>query len=66
MVNLENEKFNRAKTNNDYTLKILTAQSALVESMQRKRVIPEKYKMLSESNIQNAKIHINKLIKDDV
>lgn len=58
-------KFNKAKADNEATLKILAAQKKLLESMRIKRHLPEKYSMLNESNIQNAKIHINKLIDND-
>ena len=65
-LDLENAKFEKAKIQNDCVKKILAAQLQLVESMIPSQVLPEKYKYLTESNIQNAKIHVDKLIKDDM
>lgn len=59
------KKFEKAKVQNDFEKKIFILQKKLVESMTAKYILPEKYKNLNESNIQNAKIHISKLIDDD-
>jgi len=58
-------EFDKAKLIYDENLKILQKQKALLQVNENRFRVPEKYKALDESNIQNAKIHIDKLIKDD-
>lgn len=64
---LANKQFEYAKVTNDETKKIIAFQSKLVESQIsiQKNMLPEKYRFLNESNIQNAKVYVDKLIKDD-
>lgn len=62
---IANKKFEKAKFENDFDKRIFNAQMKLLESQLSKYNLPEKYKNLNESNIQNAKIHISKLIDDD-
>ena len=62
---LVDKKLELAKVENDMDNKIIQAQTKLVESKVVDNGLPEKYKYLNESNIQNAKIYVNKLIKDD-
>lgn len=62
---LADKKFEIAKIENDMDNKIIQAQLKLVESFSRKFILPEKYRYLNESNIQNAKIYVDKLIKND-
>lgn len=59
------KKLDIAKIENDMDNKIIQVQAKLVESRSAKFRLPEKYKYLNESNIQNAKIYVDKLIKDD-
>lgn len=67
MKELADKKFEYYKLENEYDNKIFQLQKKLVESMQSAYLrIPEKYRGLNESNIQNAKIHVTKLIDDDV
>lgn len=62
---LVDKKLELAKVENDMDNKIIQAQTKLVESKVVNNSLPEKYRYLNESNIQNAKIYVNKLIKDD-
>lgn len=55
-------EFDKAKLRHDYTIKILTEQNSLLESMYK---LPGKYKILNESNIHSAKVYINALVSND-
>jgi len=55
-----------AKKRNEYDNKIFQLQAKLVESIQKAYdELPVKYRILNESNIQNAKVYINKIIEND-
>lgn len=62
---LVDKKLELAKVENDMDNKIIQVQTKLVEAKVTSYGLPEKYRYLNESNIQNAKIYVNKLIKDD-
>lgn len=61
---LENKKFEKLKSAHELECLIIQAKQKLVESNMLVG-LPIKYKMLSESNIHNAKIYIDKLVDDD-
>lgn len=59
-------QFELAKKRNEYDNKIFQLQAKLVESIQKAYdELPVKYRILNESNIQNAKVYINKIIEND-
>ena len=63
---LADAKFNMAKKTNEYDNKIFQLQTKLVESIETARkVLPIKYQALNESNIQNAKVYLNKIFDND-
>ena len=63
---LADAKFNMAKKANEYDNKILQLQAKLVESIETAiRELPLKYQALNESNIQNAKVYLNKIFDND-
>lgn len=62
---LEVKKFDKAKEEADRNKVILDAQKKLLEAMHMKFTMPKKYRNLSESNIHNAKIYLNKLVQND-
>ena len=63
---LADAKFNMAKKENEYDNKIFQLQAKLVESIETaRRELPLKYQALNESNIQNAKVYLNKIFDND-
>ena len=63
---LADAKFNMAKKANEYDNKIFQLQAKLVESIETaRRELPLKYQALNESNIQNAKVYLNKIFDND-
>ena len=63
---LADAKFNMAKKANEYDNKIFQLQAKLVESIEiARRKLPLKYQALNESNIQNAKVYLNKIFDND-
>ena len=63
---LADAKFNMAKKANEYDNKIFQLQAKLVESIETaRRELPLKYQRLNESNIQNAKVYLNKIFDND-
>ena len=63
---LADAKFNIAKKANEYDNKIFQLQAKLVESIETaRRELPLKYQALNESNIQNAKVYLNKIFDND-
>ena len=63
---LADAKFNMAKKSNEYDNKIFQLQAKLVESIEAARKeLPLKYQALNESNIQNAKVYLNKIFDND-
>ena len=63
---LADAKFNMAKKANEYDNKIFQLQAKLVESIETARKeLPLKYQALNESNIQNAKVYLNKIFDND-
>lgn len=63
---LADAKFNMAKKTNEYDNKIFQLQTKLVESIETaRRALPIKYQALNESNIQNAKVYLNKIFDND-
>lgn len=63
---LADAKFNMAKKANEYDNKIFQLQAKLVESIEMaRRELPLKYQALNESNIQNAKVYLNKIFDND-
>lgn len=63
---LADAKFNMAKKANEYDNKIFQLQAKLVESIEAaRRELPLKYQALNESNIQNAKVYLNKIFDND-
>ena len=63
---LADAKFNMAKKENEYDNKIFQLQAKLVESIEiARRELPLKYQALNESNIQNAKVYLNKIFDND-
>ncbi len=63
---LADAKFNMAKKSNEYDNKIFQLQAKLVESIETaRRELPLKYQALNESNIQNAKVYLNKIFDND-
>ena len=63
---LADAKFNMAKKENEYDNKIFQLQAKLVESIEMaRRELPLKYQALNESNIQNAKVYLNKIFDND-
>lgn len=63
---LADAKFNMAKKANEYDNKIFQLQAKLVESIETaRRDLPLKYQALNESNIQNAKVYLNKIFDND-
>lgn len=63
---LADAKFNMAKKANEYDNKIFQLQAKLVESIETaRRGLPLKYQALNESNIQNAKVYLNKIFDND-
>ena len=63
---LADAKFNMAKKANEYDNKIFQLQAKLVESIETARKeLPLKYQVLNESNIQNAKVYLNKIFDND-
>ncbi len=63
---LADAKFNMAKKANEYDNKIFQLQAKLVESIDAaRRELPLKYQALNESNIQNAKVYLNKIFDND-
>ena len=63
---LADAKFNMAKKENEYDNKIFQLQAKLVESLETaRRELPLKYQALNESNIQNAKVYLNKIFDND-
>ena len=63
---LADAKFNMAKKTNEYDNKIFQLQAKLVESIESARKeLPLKYQALNESNIQNAKVYLNKIFDND-
>lgn len=59
-------KFELAKKSNEYDNKIFQLQAKLVEGIEAAQLsLPEKYKSLNESNIQNAKVYLNKIFDND-
>ena len=63
---LADAKFNMAKKENEYDNKIFQLQAKLVESIETARKeLPLKYQVLNESNIQNAKVYLNKIFDND-
>ena len=63
---LADAKFNMAKKANEYDNKIFQLQAKLVESIEMaRRELPLKYQRLNESNIQNAKVYLNKIFDND-
>ena len=63
---LADAKFNMAKKENEYDNKIFQLQAKLVESIETaRRDLPLKYQALNESNIQNAKVYLNKIFDND-
>ena len=63
---LADAKFNMAKKANEYDNKIFQLQAKLVESVETaRRELPLKYQALNESNIQNAKVYLNKIFDND-
>lgn len=63
---LADAKFEIAKKTNEYDNKIFQLQSSLVEStIKAYNELPQKYTMLNESNVQNAKIYIGKIFDND-
>jgi hypothetical protein len=59
-------QFELAKKKNEYDNKIFQLQAKLLESIQMAyEELPKKYRFLNESNIQNAKVYINKIIEND-
>ena len=63
---LADAKFNMAKKANEYDNKIFQLQAKLVESVETaRRGLPLKYQALNESNIQNAKVYLNKIFDND-
>ena len=66
MKEVSDAKFDIVKKGNEYDNKIYQLQLSLIESMKAARnSLPEKYQSLNESNVQNAKIYINKIIEND-
>ena len=63
---LADAKFNMAKKANEYDNKIFQLQAKLVESIETaRRELPLKYQAINESNIQNAKVYLNKIFDND-
>lgn len=63
---LADAKFNMAKKENEYDNKIFQLQAKLVESIETaRRELSLKYQRLNESNIQNAKVYLNKIFDND-
>lgn len=63
---LADAKFNMVKKENEYDNKIFQLQAKLVESIETaRRELPLKYQALNESNIQNAKVYLNKIFDND-
>ena len=63
---LADAKFNMAKKANEYDNKIFQLQAKLIESLETtRRELPLKYQALNESNIQNAKVYLNKIFDND-
>ena len=59
-------KFELAKKSNEYDNKIFQLQAKLVEGIEAAQIsLPEKYRSLNESNIQNAKVYLNKIFEND-
>jgi len=64
-VDLLKIQFDKAKMEYDENLKIIQKQSQELKVNESRCMIPEKYRRIDESEIQDSKIHIDTLIKND-
>lgn len=66
MKEVSDAQFELAKKKNEYDNKIFQLQAKLVEGIQLAfNNLPEKYRNLNESNVQNAKVYISKIFEND-
>ena len=60
------KQFEIAKETNEFDNIIFQLQTKLVEGIEAAQIsLPEKYRILNESNIQNAKVYLNKIFEND-
>ena len=60
------KQFEIAKKTNEFDNRIFQLQVKLVEGIEAAQIsLPEKYRILNESNIQNAKVYLNKIFEND-
>ena len=62
---ISNKQKDKAVTQNQFELQILQLQQKVNENLLPTTKLPEKYKSLNESNIQNAKIYLNNLVGNE-
>lgn len=62
---LSNKQKDKAISQNQFELQLLQLQQKVNENLLPTTKIPEKYKSLNESNIQNAKIYLNNLVGNE-
>lgn len=62
---LSNKQKDKAISQNQFELQLLQLQQKVNENLLHTTKIPEKYKSLNESNIQNAKIYLNNLVGNE-
>lgn len=62
---ISNKQKDKAVTQNQFELQVLQLQQKVNENLLPTTKLPEKYKSLNESNIQNAKIYLNNLVGNE-
>lgn len=62
---ISNKQKDKAVTQNQFELQVLQLQQKVNENLLPTIKLPQKYKSLNESNIQNAKIYLNNLVGNE-
>lgn len=62
---ISNKQKDKAVAQNQFELQVLQLQQKVNENLLPTTKLPEKYKSLNESNIQNAKIYLNNLVGNE-
>lgn len=62
---ISNKQKDKAVAQNQFELQVLQLQQKVNENLLPSIKLPEKYKTLNESNIQNAKIYLNNLVGNE-